>query len=161
MLGVCFRLLSNTRNSDSVLNTAAATVRQVCDGGGVYMMYKVCSTMLYIHDTASYDWPTQPIAHTFIHTHTLPPQAVALVFDHVLDTPTTPTSNVTPPPPPPPDSPTQPSTQTTTAAAPTAVVPSAARAPVSIVLSSDTGSSERSTAALKLLDDLCHLAVGA
>lgn len=32
VLGICFRLLANEKNksSDSVVNTAAATVRQVC-----------------------------------------------------------------------------------------------------------------------------------
>lgn len=29
VLGICFRLLANSRNTDSVTNTAAATVRQV------------------------------------------------------------------------------------------------------------------------------------
>ena len=29
VLGTCFRLLANSKNSDSVTNTAAATVRQV------------------------------------------------------------------------------------------------------------------------------------
>lgn len=29
VLGICFRLLANARNSDSVVSTAAATVRQV------------------------------------------------------------------------------------------------------------------------------------
>ena len=30
VLGICFRLLANAKNTDSVTNTAAATVRQVC-----------------------------------------------------------------------------------------------------------------------------------
>ena len=30
VLGICFRLLADPKNSDSVVTTAAATVRQVC-----------------------------------------------------------------------------------------------------------------------------------
>ena len=30
VLGTCFRLLANAKNTDSVTNTAAATVRQAC-----------------------------------------------------------------------------------------------------------------------------------
>lgn len=95
---MCFRILSNTRNSDSVHNTAAATVRQVC---------------------APYSAP-----HFVYSFSPIASQAVALVFDHVLGAPTSPDGALS----------------------------------GSISLASDA--SERSTAALKLLDDLCHLAVG-
>ena len=30
VLGICFRVLADSKNSDSVLSTAMATVRQVC-----------------------------------------------------------------------------------------------------------------------------------
>ena len=141
VLGTCFRLLANAKNTDSVTNTAAATVRQVRFLCCFKALCMLCTALVRLSVKKGTFTKSE---HKIQAVHAAVSQAVALVFDHVLTG----------------------MDQSSSGPAAEAALPAVASEPGSAKASDIPRDSKSprghgtTNAALKLLDDLCMMATG-